>query len=88
MMSRDEILAKLTDYLEEMFEIPREKIMPEAHLFEDLGLDSIDAVDLTVKLQDLTGRRIHPEQFKEIRTVRDIVGAVEKLLAVNETAGQ
>jgi acyl carrier protein len=87
-MSRDEILAKLTDYLEEMFEIPREKIMPEAHLFEDLGLDSIDAVDLTVKLQDLTGRRIHPEQFKEIRTVRDIVGAVEKLLAVNETAGQ
>ena len=55
--------------------------MPEAHLIDDLDLDSIDTVDLVVKLQDLTGRRVKPDEFKAVRTVRDVVDAIEKLLA-------
>ena len=47
-MTRDEIQAKLTEYFTELFEVPAEKIVPEAHLIDDLDLDSIDTVDLVV----------------------------------------
>jgi acyl carrier protein len=63
-----------------MFEVPAEKIRPEARLYQDLGLDSIDAVDLVVKLQELTGRRISPSRFKSVRTVGDVVDQVHALL--------
>jgi acyl carrier protein len=81
MQSRDEIYQKLSTYLEEMFEIPPEKISLEARLVEDLDLDSIDAVDLVVKLQELTSRKLSPEEFKSVRTVGDIIDRVHALLA-------
>ncbi len=83
-LGRQDILEKLTDFLEELFEIPRDAVHPGAKLFEELDLDSIDAVDLVVKLQDLTGRRIRPEQFKSVRTVSDVVDCVERLLAIDD----
>lgn len=83
MMNRDEITLKLTDFLEEMFEVPREKVTPDAKLYEELDLDSIDAVDLVVQLQNLVGRRINPEEFKTVRTVRDVVDCVERLLVTD-----
>ena len=55
MMSRDEVYTRLARYLGDMFEVPEEKIRPEARLYEELDLDSIDALDLVVKLQELTG---------------------------------
>ncbi|MDR3439080.1 acyl carrier protein [Telmatospirillum sp.] len=87
-LSREQIVGKLTDYLEEMFEIPRDAINSDATLFEDLDLDSIDAIDLVVKLQELTGRRIRPEDFKSVRTVGDIVECVETLLTAETVAGE
>jgi len=81
MLSRDEILGKLKALLEDLFEIPPDKVTLETRLFEDLDLDSIDAVDLVVNLQDLTGRRIKPEEFKAVRTVGDVLACVERLLA-------
>jgi acyl carrier protein len=48
-------------------------VTPGARLFEDLELDSIDAVELVVKLQSYTGRKIAPAEFKTVRTVGDIV---------------
>ena len=86
MLSRAEIFQTLSGYLEELFEIPAEKITLEAKLFEELDLDSIDAVDLVVKLQELTNRRVKPEEFKTVRTVGDVVDCVVTLLATNETA--
>lgn len=80
-MTREEILTTLSGYLQEMFEVPADKITPDARLFEDLDLDSIDAVDLVVRLQDLTGRKIKPDQFKTVRTVADVVERVHDLLA-------
>ena len=68
MLSRDEVQARLAYYLTEMFEVPADQIGPAARLYEDLGLDSIDAVDLVVKLQELTGRKISPAKFKTVRT--------------------
>lgn len=78
--TRDEILKELTNILVNDFEIDENKILPEANLFEDLEFDSIDAVDLAVRLQDFTKQKISPENFKQIRTVSDVVEAVESLL--------
>jgi acyl carrier protein len=80
MMSRDEVYTRLARYLGDMFEVPEEKIRPEARLYEELDLDSIDALDLVVKLQELTGRRISPQEFKTVRTVSDVVDRVSALL--------
>ncbi|MEM7021149.1 MAG: acyl carrier protein [Pseudomonadota bacterium] len=65
----------------ELFEIPPEQITLDAHLRDDLDLDSIDAVDLIVKLQERTRVRIDPEQFKSVRTVGDVVERVHDALA-------
>jgi acyl carrier protein len=81
MLSRDQIYEKLKAYLEEMFEVPPEKVSPEARLYEDLDLDSIDAVDLVVRLQELTSRKFSPEEFKTVRTVADVIDRVQALLA-------
>ena len=80
MMSRDEVYTRLARYLGDMFEVPEEKIRPEARLYEELDLDSIDALDLVVKLQELTGRRISPQEFKTVRTVNDVVDRVSAML--------
>ena len=80
MLSKDDIFEKLRGYLEEMFEVPPEKIVPEARLFEDLDLDSIDAVDLITKIQEISGKKIKPEQFKTVRTVGDVVERVHELI--------
>ncbi len=78
--SRATILAELKSILTELFEIPPESLTPEALLYEDLDLDSIDAIDLVVKLQDWTGKKVQPEDFKSARTVDDIVEAVYVLV--------
>lgn len=78
--THEEILNKLTEILVDDFEISEDLIKPEANLFDDLELDSIDAVDLAVKLQYFTDKKISPENFKKIRTVEDVVNAIEELL--------
>ncbi|WHI44765.1 acyl carrier protein [Microbulbifer sp. JMSA004] len=79
--SREEILPKLTEILVEMFEVDEADITEEAHLSDDLDIDSIDAVDLIVRLKEVTGKKIAPEEFKSVRTVGDVVGAIEKVMA-------
>ena len=79
-ISREEILKELTNILVDDLEIEKSKIKPDANLFEDLEFDSIDAVDLAVRLQDFTKQKISPENFKQIRTINDVVDAVEQLL--------
>jgi acyl carrier protein len=79
-MTDDEILSRLRDILVENFEIEAQSVTLEAHLYQDLGLDSIDAVDLAIKVQQLTGKRIKPEEFKHVRTVGDVVTTAKQLL--------
>lgn len=78
--SQEEIFEKLKTILVDDFEIAPEKLTLDANLFEDLELDSIDAVDLAVKLQEFTEKKISPENFKQIKTVNDVVLAIEELL--------
>ena len=80
-MTRDDIFTQIKAALVELFEVDEEAITPEAHLYQDLELDSIDAIDLVVHLQKLTGKKIKPEEFKSVRSVNDVVDAVERLLA-------
>jgi acyl carrier protein len=79
-MSKEEIYLLVVDTLHEMFELDRERITLEANLYTDLDIDSIDAVDLVVKLNQLTGKRLQPDVFKSVRTVQDVVAALAALL--------
>ncbi len=78
--TKEEIYEELKNILIDDFEIDEDKIVPEANLFEDLEFDSIDAVDLAVRLQDFTKQKISPENFKQIKTINDVVEAVDGLL--------
>ncbi len=79
-LTKDDILNKLTSILVEDFEVDKALITPDASLFEDLDLDSIDAVDLAVRVQQFTQKKIPPENFKQIKTISDVVNAIEELL--------
>ncbi|MEE3350029.1 MAG: acyl carrier protein [Candidatus Gastranaerophilaceae bacterium] len=78
--SKEEIYNKLCEILEEEFEIDKTLLNSDANLFTDLDLDSIDAVDLAVRLQQFTDKRISPEEFKQIRTLDDVVKAIYNLV--------
>jgi len=80
MKSRDEIYNTLVEILVDDFEVESDDISLEANLYQDLDLDSIDAVDLVVKLREITGKKIDPEAFKLVRTVEHVVNEVEKLI--------
>ncbi len=80
-MNDKQILARLRELLADKFEVDPARVTPEADLYNDLDLDSIDAVDLVIKLQEMTGKRIKPEEFRGVRTIGDVVVAVDRLLA-------
>ncbi len=77
--SREEILEHLRVVLSDLYELKPEQIVPEANLYADLDLDSIDAVDLFLTLKEITGRKIQPQTFKDVRTVSDVIDAIQAL---------
>ena len=81
MKTKEEILKAICDVLSAEFECDAAKLTPEARLFEDLDLDSIDAVDLVVRLQQQTGLKVKAEDFKTIRTLGDVADVIAKLAA-------
>jgi len=78
-MTREDAQTIIHSNLVEIFEIDPEDIKPESQLMEDLDLDSIDAVDMMVQLQDATGKKVTPEQFEQVKTVDDLVTLVQSL---------
>ena len=78
-MSKDQLQAWVVDLLAEMFELDKSELTAESNLYADLDIDSIDAVDLAVKLKQMTGKRLQPEVFKSIRTIGDVVDALVDL---------
>lgn len=77
--SHDEIFEHVKALLVELFEIEPTKISLDAQLYQDLEIDSIDAIDLILRLKDYTGKKVKPEDFKHVRSVGDVVKAVEAL---------
>jgi acyl carrier protein len=79
-LTTQDLEATIHEHLVNLFEVEPAKINRDARLFEDLELDSIDAVDLVVQLQEVTGRRFKPEEFKGVRTVGDIIDRIQSIL--------
>lgn len=80
--TENEIFTQLKNILVTDFELEETDIIPAANLYEDLDLDSIDAVDLVVKLRELTGLKIEPDAFKQVRTVQHVVDEIYSLRQV------
>ena len=78
-MDNDEIYARIKDILVGQFDVDASTVSMQANLYDELQLDSIDAVDLLVQLKVMTGKKISPEVFKEVRTIADVLDALDKL---------
>ena len=79
-MEKNEIQEQLFEILINDFEIEEDELSLDSNLYEDLEFDSIDAVDLVVKLSKLTGKKVEPDVFKQVRTVEDVINEIHKLL--------
>ena len=80
-MTREQILHWITETLVKNFEVEREKIALDAQLVEDLDLDSLDAIEMLVRLQEVARERIAEDEVLGIRTLRDVVDLAERYLA-------
>jgi acyl carrier protein len=78
--SRAEIFSHVTGLMAKMFGLDPAALTEDARLYDDFDIDSIDAVDLIVELSTYTGRKISPEDFRHVRTVGDVVNALETVL--------
>ncbi|MDK1684307.1 acyl carrier protein [Acinetobacter terrestris] len=81
MLTQDQVLEKLREWMEDLFEISPEDVQLNANLANDLDVDSIDAIDLVVKIKELTGKQVNPEDFKNVRTVQDVVTVIQNMSA-------
>ena len=79
MKTQEEIFLTIRQLMTEMFELAPDDIVLNANLSQDLDIDSIDAVDLMVRLRDITGKRINPEDFKNAHTIQDVVDTVYRI---------
>ncbi|MCL2879988.1 MAG: acyl carrier protein [Treponema sp.] len=79
-MTKEDIFGKIKEILASDFEIDAAAITPESRLYEELDLDSIDAVDLIVKMKEFIPGKIDPALFKNARTVQDVVDLLFPLL--------
>lgn len=80
MQDKDQIRVEVTAAMVELFELDPDRITPEARLYDDLEIDSIDAIDLIDRLRQVTGRKISAEQFRSVRTIGDLVDSLYQLL--------
>ena len=74
--SREEALSKVVEILADSFELDAKKILPSSTLYEELDLDSIDAIDIFTQLRELTGRRPDPADARNVRTVDQLIDFV------------
>ena len=79
MKSQEEILAHVREVLQELFEIDPARVQPETNLYQDLEIDSIDAVDLIDRIRRYTGKKVSGEDFRSVRTVGELVAVIERL---------
>ena len=87
MQTRDDIFNTLRTALVELFELEPERVTLDANLYQDLEIDSIDAVDLIDHIKRQTGKKIAAEEFKAVRTVGDVVEAVYQVVNADSAAG-
>lgn len=79
-MTKEEIFSKVREVLVDTFELEENQVISEASLYSDLDLDSLDAIDLAVRLGSETGIKLKEEEMRSIRTVQDIVDVVHRAI--------
>jgi acyl carrier protein len=79
-MSRAEILEKIQVMMKELFELAPERVQPGAKLIDDLELDSLDAIDLAVKVEETTGHAFDEAKLRQLRTIEDVIVALDEIL--------
>jgi len=82
--TQEEVYDKIKSVLMDEFEVEEEAISMEANLFTDLGLDSLDAIDLMVTLDKELGVEIKTEEMQDIRTIEDVCKFVLTSIPSNE----
>ena len=80
-MTQGKTFKKVSQTLVEMFQLNPETVTMEATLFEDLDLDSIDAIDMAAEIQKFTGRRLEEDDLRRLRTVGDVVMLIDRMAA-------
>ena len=86
MISDQELCRKAIEVLADEFELDPEEMTPEATLYDDLGLDSLDAVDMVVVLEKTFGMKLTDQDaLRSIRTVEDLLNFLIRLKAEKET---
>lgn len=78
--SREDVFRYIQQVMVEAFELEPEQVTQDATLIDDLGLDSIDAIDMAVKIQEYTGERVAEEELRGLRTVGDAVDLIQRLV--------
>ena len=77
---REDVVSEVNKVIHEGFEVPMDKLVPSAQLFGDLELDSLDAIDLMVALEERTGLKVNIEVFKNARSLEDVYLMVTDLV--------
>ena len=80
-MTIEQIKEKVTTFLVEELEIEESKIQDQARLKEDLGIDSLEVVDVVVLVEEEFGFRMKPEDFKQIQTLDQFCQFIQEKLA-------
>lgn len=78
-MNRDEAFTLVRDTMVELFDLVPQQIASEKFLMQDLGLDSIDAIDLAARIQEVTGRRVEDKDLRAVRTVDDVAALIVRM---------
>lgn len=85
-MTQNEIVQQVNSMMETGFELKADELKPQATLFSDLGLDSLDAIDMLVHLEERLGIKVEPERFQNVRTLDDVYKMVGELVASKSNA--
>ena len=78
-MDEDQLYLRIRGILVDQFEVDESKISLQANLYDELEIDSIDAIDLLVQLKEITGKKIPPDEFRQVRTIGDVLNALSRL---------
>lgn len=85
-MKREEIVQQVNNVLQEGFEVDAAALKGEAHLYYDLGIDSLDAIDMLVYIEEKLGRTVDATLFKGVRHLQDIYDVVERIVTGDAVA--
>jgi acyl carrier protein len=86
--TRDSLLTRIADILQEQFDVEPGSITLDSRLREDLDIDSIDAVNLMIELKSITAKKITLENFHQVKTIGDLIDAILAFLSQENVQGQ